>query len=134
MSQTNPVYQFQARCLTAARAAVKATAERVRQDMRVRIDARKTPSGSAQQANSPRYAAIKARRFGHTTPLWGEDGILRDPESYRVVQRDGWTWVLYPPNERINVIQWLRQRGYEWFEIPKDAPKWLDAELKARLP
>lgn len=131
---TNPVTTFRARVLTSARAAIKATATRVQKDMRPRIDARKTPSGGGQQANSPRYAAVKARKLGHTTPLLGAQGILRDPDSYRVVQADGWSWIIYPPNERLNVIQWLRQRGYEWFELPAEAPKWLDEELKQRLP
>lgn len=134
MTQRNPVLAFNARCLTAARAAIKATATRTQRDMRERIDARRTPSGGAQQANSARYAAVKARRLGHSVPLHGRQGILRDPSRYQVKQQDGWTYIIYPPPERATVIEWLRQRGYEWFEMPADAVKWLHEELKVRLP
>ena len=130
----NPVLQFQARVLTAARGALKATATAVKKDMRPRIDSRRTPGGGGQQANASKYAAVKARKYGHTTPLWGKGGILRDPDRYKLIQRDGWTWIIYPPAERVTVIQRLRQRGYEWFEVPREALSWLVKELKMRLP
>lgn len=130
----NPVTVFQGRVFGAAQASLKATAKRTQQDMRPRIDSRKTPQGGGQRADSPAYAAVKARRLGHTTPLHGKEGILRDPDEYRVVQDGAWCWILYPPARRLNVIQWLRQRGFEWFEVPKEAARWLQDELKARLP
>lgn len=131
---SNPVHVFIMRARSAARVALKATAERVRQDVRPRIDAGKTPDGASQKQNARSTALAKAKKSGHTTPLHGKQGHLRAPDRYRLEVKGGGEVVIYPPPDRANVIQWLRNKGYEWFSIPSEAAKWLDEELKKRLP
>lgn len=76
---------------------------------------------------------MKARRFGHATPLLAS-GALSDPARYLIhAAPDGWTYILHPPQERAQVIGHLRARGYEVFELPAEAVAWLTEELRGRL-
>lgn len=131
---SNPVTAWINGVFAASRDALRATAERVRADVRPRIQSGRAPSGGPQRPNTSRTSAVKARRYGHATPLLA-DGVLSDPDRYRVVGgADGWTYIIHPPQERAQVIGYLRDRGYEVFEVPAEAVKWLAEELRGRLP
>lgn len=131
---TNPVTAWLDANLRAIGPAVQATGQRIRADVRPRIDSRTAPSGKAQKVNTPATAASKRRRVGHDIPL-KDSGILSDPDRYTVAASDGgMTCTISPPTERRNTITHLRTKGYEVFEIPADAKVWLEEELTARLP
>lgn len=131
---TNPVTTWLEANMRAIAPAIQATGQRIRADVRPRIDSRTAPSGKAQRANTPATSAAKRKRVGHDIPL-KDTGILSDPDRYTVAASDGGhTCTISPPTERRNVITHLRAKGYEVLEIPAEAKAWLEEELTARLP
>ena len=131
---TNPVTAWHDANMRAIAPAVQATGQRIRADVRPRIDSRTAASGKAQKANTPATSAAKRRRVGRDIPL-NAQGILSDPDRYTLSPSDGGlTCTISPPTERRNQIPHLRAKGYEVFEMPAEAKVWLEEELAARLP
>jgi hypothetical protein len=131
---SNPVTAWFAHVASGVRDSVAAVADRVRLNQRTMIDARKAPSGKPQKANTPATAKAKQKRLGHDIPL-KDQGILSDPDRYRTTIEDGgYTVTIHPPDERQAIIPHLRNKNYEVMEMPADAQKWMDEELKKRVP
>jgi hypothetical protein len=107
------------------------TAKQVPIDLTERIDEQITPEGKSQKRNTPRYAAWKARRYGHITPLLRE-GVLRDHNLYRLRKR-GWDWMVAAPLSRRDAVGHLEQRGYSFWGISPEVVGFLAAQLELRL-
>lgn len=90
------------------------TAHRIRENIRELILARRTPSGGQQKDNADLFST----------------GVLADHTKYRIVRKGVDLYVIYPPTERKKVIEILRSEGYELFEVPSEAPKWLEEFLR----
>jgi hypothetical protein len=114
----NPVKTFWEKADKGISKALASVTVKIRDDIRDLILARQTPRGGRQYKNAD---------------LSG-DGILADKDKYRIYQENDKAWVIFPPPERASVIEYLRQKGYVLFEIPKSAPKWLEDLLKKELP
>lgn len=115
---SNGVRDFWKRAENGIKKSIPITALKIREDIRTLILARQTPRGGRQKDN----AALS------------DDGVLADSSKYRVIYDGPYAWVIHPPAERANVIQYLKQKGYVLFEIPKSAPKWLEEILKKEMP
>lgn len=103
--------------------AVELTARRAPEDQARRIQARQTPDGSRQKANTREVAKRKRKELGHDIPL-KETGHLADPSGYKV-QRQGGDWVVRLPIGRRQVVNWLREKGYEYWEVSDQLRQYL---------
>jgi hypothetical protein len=90
-----------------------------------RIPRRVAPSGLDQKENSESYKPIKLMRLGHTIPLWGKDEMLKNPALYTIDRRI-LKIILRPPKHRRKVIEYLRAKGYDVWDVPN--------EIKGRRP
>ena len=114
----NPVDLFWKKSKGAIDVALRRTIDHIRINTRELILARLTPSGGPQTGPGD---------------LIGEEGLLSSPSRYRIVRKGQWDYILYPPPARARVIEELRIKGYQLFEIPHSSVDWLEKYLEEDL-
>lgn len=112
--------------------ACKRTAEFVAIDTRNKIAQRKKPSGGSQKENAPSTKRYKRKKYGHDIPL-RQKGILSDPSLFKITKRGQAVYEVSPPVIRQRVINYVRQKGYEIFEISDEIENFLQKALQEEL-
>lgn len=109
--------------------ALESTTYRIVEQQGELIEQQLTPSGKPQKQNSAKWAKIKQKKLGHTTPLKAFEEVLINPDNYKVEFFDDvgeFGYLIYPPESRALVIMQLRDLEYELFEIPEGSEEMLE--------
>lgn len=113
-------------------AALKSTAEYIVTANVESVLGQTTPNGAPQKQNNPGYARSKLKILGHSIPLLHKESSFITSGNYRVEafkDGDSFGYVIYPPDRRADIIDDLRDAGYELFEIPEAAVEFIKAQL-----
>lgn len=116
-------------------AALKSTADYIVTANIDSIHAQLTPNGAPQKQNHPGYAKKKISLFGHSIPLIAKESSFITAGNYRIEafkEGDSFGYAIYPPDRRLDIIDELRDAGYELFEIPESAVEYIKANLAAQ--
>lgn len=87
--------------------------------------------GTMQNKNLPATQRAKAKKFGHTTPLYAT-GRLSQKEAWRIIRISN-GFQLVPPEDRIRILEFLDDQDYKVGGIPPRFEKWFAARLEAEL-
>lgn len=89
------------------------------------------PDGTPQPANAA--STLESKRARGRPPVPGVDeGVLSDPRRW-IVRDRGRDIAIEPPLERLEVVEILRARGYEFEGVPAESTKQLEKLLSEAL-
>lgn len=117
--------------LASVERAVEDVARNLPEHLTEMLESGRAPDGGPQPDLAPSTIETK-RRAGQPLTPGVATGVLSDPSRW-VVRKDDSDWIIEPPPEREDVIEYLEARGYEILGVPSETLAALDDAIRRAL-